>query len=245
MSSVKFIDRNKNSILIKYDFRSGDNWYVNHYFDIEGDICHNTDFDKITPANQEQVKLMDFVIKNHNTKGSEYLSEFEALALNVSEAEQARQDIILLKNKTDEQLCEMIYNFRECNNVNFSIDNINRVIALLQYLQNDFELPLECLSKIEEDANAFSIFNRSYLILTDDEANDKADTYYRDNIQEFLSIDSKTWDNIVCYFDEDKFVDERVQDGRGDALAFYDSKEVEICVELENKFYSYFLYRTN
>jgi hypothetical protein len=245
MSSVKFIDKNKNSILIKYDFRSGNNWFANHYFDIYGDICHNTNFDKIIPVNQEQAALINFIIENHNTKGSEYLSDFEALALDVSKAEQTRQDVTLLNNKTDKQLCEMIYNFRECNNVDFSIDNIKRVIALLQHLQNDFELPLECLSKIKEDCDELTLYNRTYLILTNDEADDRVDSYYRDNIQNFLGIDNGTWNTISPYFDEDSFVDECLQDGRGRALARYGSEEIEVCVELDGEYQSYYLYRQN
>lgn len=243
MSSIKFIDKNKKSILIKYDFRSGDNWFANHYFDIEGDICRNTDFDKIIPANQEQAALINFVIKNHNTKGSEYLSDFNKLSFEVIEAEQKRQDMTLLNNKTDEELYNIISNFIENNEVKF--DSIDSVIALLKHLNQDFTLALECLSQIQEDDNTFSIFNREYLILTDSEADDRADEYYRDDPQTFLGLGNDEWSRVQPYFDEDKFVEACLQDGRGRALASYDDREFEYCIKLAGEFKRYYIYRTN
>lgn len=244
MSSVKFVDKNKNSILIKYNFRSGDSWFVNHYFDIDGDFCRDTDFDKVEPANQEQTILMDFIIKNHNTKGSESLSLFDELIYNVSKVEQKRQDITLLNNKTDQ---ELFFDIVDSYNDNFNFDNssIARVIALIKHLENDFALPIECLSKITEVDNTFKLFNQSYLIVTDSEADELADSYYRDDIVNFIGLSANEWSRVEEYFDEDQFVQNCLQDGRGNALSNYDGKEYNETVNIEEEEEVFFIYRRN
>ena len=140
-----------------------------------------------------------------------------------------------------------------------------RVIALSKYL----DLALEPNITYESN-DIYSFDGEEYMILTDDEADEKVAEYIKDSVwafnPSFLSSHSDIDEGVFKLLqdkcesaneavlklikDFDKFVEDAVgTDGRGHFLSSYDGEENEIglfkffCPEYNNE--TYYIYRTN
>lgn len=80
---------------------------------------------------------------------------------------------------------------------------------------------------------------REYLVLTDDEADEKWDEELDRYIEDCLDIP----ENLRFYFDDEKWKSDAKMDGRGHALSGYDGNENEVTDELSGDVY--YIYRTN
>ena len=81
---------------------------------------------------------------------------------------------------------------------------------------------LDCgLEKIEEHYGIWKYGKEEYLVLTDEEADEKWDEILDSYIDECLEIP----DNMRQYFNEEKWKDDAKMDGRGNAIANYDGNE--------------------
>lgn len=141
---------------------------------------------------------------------------------------------------TDEQLN------RVCNLINHN--EPTRVIALAFHF--DFTVK-ETLSEIKEGFSdyEFCVGNEKYLVLTDDEANDREEEYVRSVIEEcylweYYQEENKTGRNnpLLTYLDVDKWVEDWCG-YRGDNLARYDG--IEHLVKLSWSSEWWYIYRTN
>jgi hypothetical protein len=234
--NVSFVDKNFMLVNIQYDWRSGNNWAFNHVFEIEGGYNNIKD---IVPANAEQVALIEF-IQNAPKQGQEYLGEFGVLA-NAIIAKNVEGEIdSFTKDLSDEELFDELRTIQDENGLDFG--DLEKMVAIIKELQCEF-ITKEYLAsgKIEVDSDTFTICGREYLVLTDSEADERADSYYRDNIQELLGLGNAEWERVSRYFDEDDFVNDCLSDGRGNALGCYDGREQSIDVLGT----TYYIYRTH
>lgn len=87
--------------------------------------------------------------------------------------------------------------------------------------------------------NEFECSNTSYLVVTDDEAEELWDEELDNYLEE--CVYPQIPDDLVNYFDDEKWKRDARMDGRGHALSHYDGDEHEIKV---NNTY-YYIYRTN
>ena len=89
-----------------------------------------------------------------------------------------------------------------------------------------------------EDRRAWhNVDSGEYLVLTDEEADRRAEESCLSYMNEVLEIP----ENIQPYFDEDKWLEDALQDGRGHILSSYDGQENEHYYEGE----AYYIYRIN
>jgi hypothetical protein len=113
-----------------------------------------------------------------------------------------------------------------------------RLLALAWHL----EIDPDDLTRETYPHNAFSTGRyHTYLVLTDDEANEAAADSARSYLEEFVLEQIPT--NLHVYFDDDRFVEDAVQqDGRGHLISSYDGSEDEI--DLRSESFREWLYQT-
>lgn len=244
--NVSFVDKNFMPVNIQYDWRSGNNWAFNHVFNIEGVYNNIKD---IVPANAEQAALIEF-IQNAPKQGQECLEEFGVLANAIIAKNVEGKIDSFTKDLSDEELIDELRTIQDENGLDFG--DLEKMVAIIKELQCKFiiikELQCEFIitkeyvasGKIEVDSDTFTICGREYLVLTDSEADERADSYYRDSIQEFLGLGNDEWGRVSKYFDEDAFVNDCMLDGRGNTLSCYDGCEEEVDVLGT----TYYIYRT-
>ena len=80
------------------------------------------------------------------------------------------------------------------------------------------------------------IDSEDYWVLTDDEADEKAEQeahYYAEEAQQEIPH------HLQQYFDIDKYIDDYISDGRGQLLNYYDGSEDSITLDNGSVFYIY------
>jgi len=110
-----------------------------------------------------------------------------------------------------------------------------RIAALAEYLS----ISIDDISQSKYDECTFDADGGEYMVLTDDEANEKweesLDNYLEECIYPTLP------DNMRNYFDDEKWKRDARFDGRGHSLSYYDGNEVG--VEINDTWY--YIFRTN
>lgn len=121
-----------------------------------------------------------------------------------------------------------------------SLDEEDQVIALMSHLiESEGEKALDVFGNVTETrCGSLKYGSMEYLVLTDDEADEKCDEYHRELLLDELLHDLP--DTLKHYFDEEKYLDDCRSDRAG-ALASYDGSEYEEEVNGE----TYYIYRTN
>jgi len=111
------------------------------------------------------------------------------------------------------------------------------------YINEDFyEWLLEnydCEEIVEVSDEAIEYENSEYLVLTDDEADEKWDDFLEDYIDECILYQLP--EMYRTYFDRDAWKSDAKYDGRGNSLSSYDGSENEETVNGT----TYYIYRTN
>jgi hypothetical protein len=111
---------------------------------------------------------------------------------------------------------------------------------LAKYISEDERIPYkDVLENIEEeeythyDIKVYSFEGREYAVGTDEEC----DYAWRRSLEEYLQecIYPKLPENVVNYFDDEKWIQDAEHDGRDHSLATYDGEEIE----LDNNLYAY------
>lgn len=110
----------------------------------------------------------------------------------------------------------------------------NKFEALAKFLAVD-------INEIEIGYNdeEFTYNWQEYLVLTDEEADDKEDEYLENYIDECILYEIPQ--QYRFYFDRELFKRDARMDGRWNSLASYDSNENEETVD----WVTYYIYRTN
>lgn len=99
---------------------------------------------------------------------------------------------------------------------------------------------LDCgIEEIEEHYGSWEYGKEEYLVLTDEEADEKWDEMLDSYIDDCLEIP----DNVRKYFNEDKWKDDARMDGRGHAISSYDGNETREYDEDTGDVY--YIYRIN
>jgi len=90
-----------------------------------------------------------------------------------------------------------------------------------------------------EYGNEYAAEGKQYLVVTDEEA----DELWEDDLQHYLDdyIYSELPQNLVCYFDDEKWKRDARIDGRAHSLSRYDGCEYDE----EINGVTYYIYRTN
>jgi len=92
--------------------------------------------------------------------------------------------------------------------------------------------------EIEDWRKPQHVDDGQYLVLTDSEADTRAEEYYDSYIDDALDVPPM----MENYFDRERWVSDcMLSDGRASALATYDSEETEVLIDRE----WYYIYRTN
>jgi hypothetical protein len=108
----------------------------------------------------------------------------------------------------------------------------NKIKALAQHLSID-------PSEIVETSYCFEADGGEYLVLTDDEADEKWEESLDYYIEECILPELP--DNLRNYFDDEKWKRDAKYDGRGYSLSSYDGEEIEINIDGE----WFYIYRIN
>lgn len=111
----------------------------------------------------------------------------------------------------------------------------NKRKALAQYL----DCKKKEIDQCTYSDNIFTYGSEEYLVLTDEEADDA----WEESLDNYLEecIYPELPDNMINYFDDEKWKNDAKFDGRGHSLNYYDgSEEVE-----EVKGETYYIYRQN
>lgn len=110
-----------------------------------------------------------------------------------------------------------------------------KAIALLKHLGRE---ALEFETSSYDDC-LFENGDQEYLVLTDDEANDR----WEESLDNYLEecVYPELPENMVNYFDDDKWKHDARFDGRGHSLSHYDGAEHEYNIDGE----WIFIYRIN
>lgn len=112
------------------------------------------------------------------------------------------------------------------------VTNDNRAKALAQHLDlTDTDYILEVGN------NEYRYGDNYYLILTNKEADEIWDDFLRGYLDECVL--AKIPNDLQCYFNEDKWLEDARKDGRGHAIASYDG--VENFEEVDDTIY--YIYR--
>jgi len=122
-------------------------------------------------------------------------------------------------------------NFKDTEWQDEDEDTRNRVQALCQHLVID---PDEVNQGY--DSTTFEEGKREYMVLTDDETDEKQD----ESLDSYID-DCKIPESIRPYFDEDKWKKDARMDGRGHCLSGHDGEENEEEVDGE----TFYIYRIN
>lgn len=129
-------------------------------------------------------------------------------------------------------------------------EDLNKINALIQHmgldtseldedvLEDEYEL-MAALDIEEEGDDLWKVEGETYLILDDDEADDKWEEALDDYVEQVILPELPN--HYQNYFDDEKWKDEARYDGRGRPLSPYDGNEYEESVDGTN----YFLYRQN
>ena len=113
-------------------------------------------------------------------------------------------------------------------------DNGEKALALTQLL----DLTLDETLDIEENFDEYEHDGHVYLILPDDEADERFDEYIDNLIDDVIKCEVP--EQFQCYMDFKAMTDDyRAQTGRGEALATYDAIEHDELVDGVR----YFIYR--
>lgn len=120
-----------------------------------------------------------------------------------------------------------------------SLDEEDQVIALMSHLiESEGEKASDVFGNVTETMyGSLKYGSAEYLVLTDAEADEKCDTYYKELLDEMID---NLPDTLKYYFDEAKYLDD-CRSYRAEALASYDGSEYEEEVSGE----TYYIYRTN
>jgi len=130
---------------------------------------------------------------------------------------------------TDSELTEKYLNsLKECEDPD-DIDYEDEFDDVIKYCDID----MDDLDRY----NSFSYGNMEYLCLNENEADDAEDERLESYIDDCLEIP----EDIMCYFDREKWKRDARMDGRGHLLASYDGNEHEVEVNGE----WLFIYRQN
>jgi len=113
-----------------------------------------------------------------------------------------------------------------------------RTEALAEFLNLTEQCEIE---GIKENGYEYSYGDETYLVLTDDEADDEATKRVESYVDEYVL--SEIPERYRFYFDEERFIDDCLtQNGRGHTLASYDGTEHEITTASGE---TYYIYRIN
>lgn len=99
------------------------------------------------------------------------------------------------------------------------------IVALMQHTGDSYE---EC---------EYAFDRRDWLVLTDEEADERCRQYAEDALEDVLYNVDKS---LRYYFDEDRYIEDYLESGRGSILAWHDGREYEETVNGT----TYYLYRT-
>ena len=144
-------------------------------------------------------------------------------------------------------------------NQNFLEDYDERVIALAQHLELNLEPDFESFvdeddteeakteaikevtdeldSIVEDCTNTFRYYDEEYLVLTDEEADEKWDEELDYYLEELVYPELP--EHLRGYFDDEAWKEDAKTDGRGHAISRYDGYEYEETVNGV----TYFIYR--
>ena len=108
-----------------------------------------------------------------------------------------------------------------------------------EFIRNDLEyqyLALAINNDIYYSEAVDLIDSEEYWVLTDDEADEKAELeaqYYLENALSQIPSD------LQQYFDDDKYISDRISNGRGYLLDIYNGSEDSITLDNDSVFYIY------
>ena len=108
-----------------------------------------------------------------------------------------------------------------------------------EFIRNDLEdqyLALAINNDIYYSEAVDLIDSEDYWVLTDDEADEKAELEAQYYLEEALSLIPH---NLQQYFDDDKYISDCISDGRGQLLASYNGYEDSITLDNGSVFYIY------
>ena len=116
---------------------------------------------------------------------------------------------------------------------------IHRTLNTLHFVISGVESYVQAWNGVlpPDNRESYKTHSGEYLVLTDDEAEQRLDDYLESYIEDCMGLTGAA----LAYFDRGRFKADASIDGRGHHLATYDGSENYI--ELEDD--SYYLYRTN
>ena len=109
----------------------------------------------------------------------------------------------------------------------------------VEYIRNDLEdlyLALSINNDIYYSEAIDLIDSEEYWVLTDDEADEKAELAAQYYLEDALS---QIPHHLQGYFDDDKYISDYISDGRGQLLNHYDGSEDSITLDNGSVFYIY------
>jgi hypothetical protein len=113
------------------------------------------------------------------------------------------------------------------------MDKNEKIEALAKYLECEYE----DITEINEEN--YKIGKQEYLVLTDDEAEDRWDEELENYIDNCILPDVP--ESVRFYFDSEKWKDDARMDGRGHSIATYDGSEEYETINGTD----YYIYRMN
>ncbi len=132
----------------------------------------------------------------------------------------------VIKGIREEQFIEKFNNDEDC---------YNRARALAQHLDEK----LDALEVSSYSDTTFEDGRAEYMVLTDDEADEKWDEYLENYIDECILYELP--ENLRFYFDREAWKSDARIDGRAHCLSIYDGNEWDEEVDGE----TFYIYRTN
>ena len=108
-----------------------------------------------------------------------------------------------------------------------------------EFIRNDLEdqyLALAINNDIYYSEAVDLVDSEEYLVLTDDEADEKAELEAQYYLEEALS---QVPEHLHRYFDDDKYISNCISDGRGYLLGTYNGSEDSITLDNGSVFYVY------
>ena len=109
----------------------------------------------------------------------------------------------------------------------------------VEFIRNDIEdryLALAIYNDIYYSEAVDLIDSEEYWVLTDDEADEKAELEAQYYLEDALSLIPH---NLQQYFDDDKYISDCISDGRGHLLDTYNGSEDSITLDNGSVFYIY------
>ena len=108
-----------------------------------------------------------------------------------------------------------------------------------EFIRNDLDdryLALTIYNDIYYSEAVDLIDSEEYWVLTDDEADEKAELEAQYYLEDALS---QIPSDLQQYFDDDKYISDRISNGRGWLLDTYDGSEDSITLDNDSVFYIY------